>query len=130
MNQLNVVPGTNITFTVVATGSNLEYQWQRNGGNLTDGVKYSGTTTATLTVMNVMEEDEGNFTCVVTNVLGSVTSSAAELTVRSKCVHMCCGHACLYVCMCVRAWTHTNMHAGVSACEKAVVPVSQSLHCN
>ena len=80
--QQNVVPGTTITFTIVANGSDLTYQWQRNGETLTDGDKYSGTTTATLTVMNVMEEDEGNFTCVVANALVSVTSSAAQLTVR------------------------------------------------
>ena len=66
---------------VEAKGSDLTYQWQRNGVNLTDDTKYSGTTSATLTVMNVMEEDEGNFTCVVTNVGDSVTSSAAQLTV-------------------------------------------------
>ena len=69
MNQLNVVPGTTITFMVQATGSELTYQWQRNEGNLTDDAKYSDTTTGNLTVMNVMEGDEGNFTCVVTNVV-------------------------------------------------------------
>ena len=90
VNQLNVVPGRTITFMVEATGSDLTYQWQRNGGNLTDGATYSGTTTDTLTVMNVMEADEGNFTCVVTNVLDSVTSSAAQLTVRT-CVCVCLG---------------------------------------
>ena len=126
MSQLNVVPGTNVTFTVVATGSDLTYQWQRNGGNLTDGVKFSGTTTPTLTVMNVMEEDEGNFTCVVTNVLDSVTSSAAQLTVYSTwCPHILCGHVCLYVCMCVCicicVYT-SDMHAGVYACEVVVDP--------
>ena len=82
MSQQNVVPGTNISFMVEAKGSDLTYQWQRVGVNLTDDTKYSGTTSATLTVMNVVEEDEGDFTCVVTNVVGSVTSSAAELTVR------------------------------------------------
>ena len=75
-------------FTVVATGSNLTYQWQRNGEDLTDGTKYSGTNTTTLTVMNVMEADEGNFTCVVTDDMDSITSNAAELTVR-KCVCVC-----------------------------------------
>ena len=95
ISQQNVVPGTSITFTVVANGSDLTYQWQRNGVNLTDVGKYSGTTTATLTVTNVMEEDEGNFTCVVTNAVDSVTSSAAHLTVR-KCVCMC-----VFVCVCV-----------------------------
>ena len=91
MSRQNVVPGEDITFTVVATGSDLTYQWQRVGGNLTDDTKYSGTTTATLTVMNVMEEDEGSFTCVVTNVVDSVTSSAAQLTVR-KCVYVFGGY--------------------------------------
>ena len=76
-----MVPGTTITFVVEVKGSDLTYQWQRNGGYLTDGDKYSGTTTATLTVMNVVEEDEGNFTCVVTKDRVTVTSSAAELTV-------------------------------------------------
>ena len=95
-----MVPGTTITFTIVANGSDLTYQWQRNGETLTDGDKYSGTTTATLTVMNVMEEDEGNFTCVVANVQGgSFTSSAAELTVR-KCVCVCvCVCVCIHVCL-------------------------------
>ena len=91
MSRQNVVPGASIMFTVVATGSDLTYQWQRNGVNLTDGTKYSGATTAALTVMNVAEEDEGSFTCVVTNVVDSVTSSAAELTVR-KCVYVFGGY--------------------------------------
>ena len=103
--QQNVVPGTTVMFTVVATGSDLTYQWQRDGGNLTDDTKYSGTTTATLTVMNVMEEDEGTFMCVVTNIVDGVTSSAAELTVRKRvCVCVCvCVSVCLSVCvwMCV-----------------------------
>ena len=92
MNQMNVVPGTDVMFTVVATGNNLTYQWQRDGVNLTDGARYSGTTTTTLTVMNVTEEDEGNFTCVVTDDMDSITSNAAELTVR-KCVYV-------YSCVC------------------------------
>ena len=82
-------------FAVVANGSNSTYQWQRNGEDLTDNTKYSGTMTANLTVLNVMEEDEGNFTCVVSDDVDNVTSSAAELTVR-KCVYVCvCTHICL-----------------------------------
>ena len=96
MSQQNVVPGTTITFMVQATGSDLTYQWQRNRGNLTDGDKYSGITTATLTVMDVMEGDEGSFMCVVTNVVDNVTSSAAQLTV-CKCVCVC---VCVFACVC------------------------------
>ena len=79
MSRQNVVPGASVMFTIVATGSDLTYQWQRDRVNLTDDTKYSDTTTANLTVMNVMEEDEGNFTCVVTNVVGSITSSATYM---------------------------------------------------
>ena len=112
MHQQNVVPGTSVSFMVEAKGSDLTYQWQRNGVNLSDGDKYSGTTTATLTVMNVIKEDEGNFTCVVTNVLGSVTSSAAQLTVLSKFVYK---H--VYECMCM----HPYMHVCVCVCVCAYV---------
>jgi len=72
----------NATFTVVANGSELTYRWQRAGVNLTDSAKYSGTTTASLTVMNVMETDEAVFRCIVTNAVGSVPSTGAQLTVR------------------------------------------------
>ena len=63
-----------------------------------DGGKYSGTTTATLTVMNVMEDDEGSFTCVLTDDVDDVTSNAAELTVR-KCVCVCVC-VCAFTCVC------------------------------
>ena len=72
----------NATFTVVANGSDLTYQWQRAEVNLTDSAKYSSITTASLTVMNVMEADEAMFRCIVTNAVGSVPSSDAQLTVR------------------------------------------------
>ena len=76
----------NATFTVVANGSDLTYQWQRAEVNLTDSAKYSGVTTASLTVMNVMETDEAVFRCIVTNAVDSVRSSDAQLTVRELCV--------------------------------------------
>ena len=91
--------------TVQANGSELTYQWQRTGVNLTDGAKYSGSTTASLRVMAVMREDEENFTCVVTNAVDSITSNAAELTLRKQQhvliydVHQCvCNCVCVYIC--------------------------------
>ena len=83
--QTNVFPGMSAMFSVVATGSDLTYQWQRAGANLTDNANYSGTTTASLTVLNVMEADEAMFRCIVTNAVDSVTSTSAQLTVR-ECV--------------------------------------------
>ena len=70
--------GETATFEVVAAGDNpLSYQWQK------DGVDIAGETSSTLTIANVDYSDEGNYTCVVTNSSGSVTSNAAELAVSS-----------------------------------------------
>ena len=79
-----MIPGTNITFTIETTGSDLTYQWQKNGRNLIDGTNYSGTTTDSLTVIDTMETDEGNYTCVLTNPVNSLTSYAAEMTLREQ----------------------------------------------
>lgn len=64
------------TFTVVASGAPpLRYQWCLNGLDIT------GATASSYTRSNVQIEDEGNYTVVVTNANGSVTSVVAALTV-------------------------------------------------
>ena len=70
------VAGTDVTFTVVATGTApLTYQWKH------DDVAISGATAATLTLASVQEADAGSYTVTVSNPVGSVTSEAATLTV-------------------------------------------------
>ena len=103
-------------FTVQANGSDLTYQWQRNGMNLTDGTKYSGSTTASLSVMAVMREDEGNFTCVITNAVDSITSNSAELTLcKQQYILRCCKCAwCMYVSVHVHVFVCTcGIHTSV-----------------
>lgn len=76
--------GTTATFTVTAGGlGTLSYQWLKYGTNyLADGGKISGTTTATLTISNVLGADKGNYSVVITNAAdGKVNSSSASLTV-------------------------------------------------
>ena len=74
--QTDMVPGSDVYFSVTATGiAPLSYQWQK------DGVDLTGTTTATLTITGVMESDEGGYRCVVTNIAGMDTSNTATLTV-------------------------------------------------
>jgi hypothetical protein len=70
--------GQTATFTVVATGTPpLSYQWRKNGVNI------SGAVAASYTTPPIVVADNGaSFTCVVTNNLGSVTSSGAVLTVN------------------------------------------------
>ena len=71
-----IVSGTNVSFTVAASSATpLTYQWQKNGSAI------PGATAATLSLVNVQDGDAGDYTAVVTNVGGSVTSALATLTV-------------------------------------------------
>jgi hypothetical protein len=66
--------GDNVSFTVVATGTSLGYQWQVNTGNgfvnVTDNATYSGSTSSTLSLTNATTVLDGNLYRVVVN--GSV----------------------------------------------------------
>ena len=82
MDQTNIGPGSEVSFSVTATGTApLSYQWQKDGVDLTDGGGITGATTVTLTITGVMESDEGGYRCVVTNIAGMVTSNIAMLAV-------------------------------------------------
>ena len=73
------------SFTVVAYGSApLSYQWQKNSNNLANGGHYSGCTTNTLTITGADNSDAASYRCVVTNAYGSITSSAATLTLTTN----------------------------------------------
>ena len=74
--------GTNVTFSVSALGSPpLGYQWRRNGANLADAGRISGSTTTNLTIANLATSDTGSYTVVVTNTYTAVTSQVATLNV-------------------------------------------------
>ena len=82
VDQTNIVPGSDVSFSVTATSTiPLSYQWQKDGVGLTDGGSITGATTATLTITGVMESDEGGYRCVVANTAGMDTSNTAMLTV-------------------------------------------------
>jgi endonuclease/exonuclease/phosphatase family metal-dependent hydrolase len=67
--------GSNVTFSVTATGTNLTYQWRLAGTNI------SGATDTTYTRSNVQPADAGNYSVVITNAAGTATSANAVLTV-------------------------------------------------
>src|SRR5205823_5414964 len=74
-----VTAGQTATFTVMATGTApLSYQWQKNGTAISAATAASYTTPATMT-----SDSGAQFTVVVSNAVGSVTSNAAALTVSS-----------------------------------------------
>jgi len=77
-------PGTTAQFDVAATGGRLAYQWRRNGLNLLDSGKISGANSARLIISNVAPDDAGQYTVVISNYFGSVTSAVVILTVPSN----------------------------------------------
>ncbi len=69
------------TFTVVATGANLTYQWYKNGA----GNPIASATNASYTVANATAASAGNYTVVVTGTCGlPVTSSAVTLVITQE----------------------------------------------
>ena len=62
-----------------AGGTNLVYQWRKDGGNLNNGAKFSGALTDTLSISNVSAGELGSYALVVTNSSGSVTSAPAVM---------------------------------------------------
>lgn len=81
--NLAIVAGGTAAFKVGATGTGLHYYWQKNGGALTNGGNISGSASSTLTVSNATAADAGIYSVIVSNVLGSVSSSGAGLTIYS-----------------------------------------------
>ena len=77
--SITVVLGQTATFSVTATGTSpLEYQWQKNGSNV------SGSTAATYTTPATTSSDNGSkFDVVVADSAGSKTSAQATLTVSA-----------------------------------------------
>ena len=69
-------------FSVSAGGTEpLQYQWFKNGVALADGGVVSGAQTATLTLGTVLKADEGDYSLVITNATGYITSAVARLEV-------------------------------------------------
>lgn len=74
--SLNVAAGATATFTVAATGNPTPtFQWYLGGAAI------PGATNSSYTITPVSAAHAGSYTVVVTNVVNSVTSSAATLTV-------------------------------------------------
>jgi hypothetical protein len=77
-----VVEGSPVTFTVVATGSGtLSYQWQQGGSNIGGAASASYTISST-----TMSQNNQTFDVMVSNSTGSTKSATATLTVTNAAV--------------------------------------------
>lgn len=75
--RLIVSPGTNVTMSVVASGTGvIRYQWFK------DGTPIPGATLASLAFSNVQLADEADYSVVVTDDIASLSSRVARLTVK------------------------------------------------
>ena len=77
----SVVIGVEVDFSIQATGDNLQFQWQKDGSDLSEGGKHCGTNTDTLRITKMEEDDKGCYRCVVKNDVGMEFSEEALLTV-------------------------------------------------
>ena len=81
----NVVAPNTATFTVVAAGPGLIYQWFKGAlplvnGPTANGSIVSGATTATLTISNTSPLDNASYHVLVSNPCGSISSNVVVLT--------------------------------------------------
>ena len=75
LSQLVNIPQP-FALNVGAVGTSLAYQWQQNGMNL------AGATGTSYTVTNSQASDTGNYTLVVSNTFGVITSAVAYVEVN------------------------------------------------
>ena len=76
--NLNVNAGQDAVFSAAIAGTPpFTFQWYYNG------VAISGATGGTYTLANAQPSDDGGYSVAITNSVGSVTTSAATLTVNS-----------------------------------------------
>ncbi len=81
---LTITNGANASFSVTAVGTSpLSYQWRKGGSTLTDSGSISGSTTGMLTIAAAGAANAGSYDVLVTNTVGTATSSAATLTISS-----------------------------------------------
>ena len=72
-NGVNLCEGSPVTIEVQADGSNLTYQWSKDGNVL------AGETQSTLSIASLSAAEVGNYTVAVTGDCGTVTSNVADV---------------------------------------------------
>lgn len=77
--SVSLSAGATATFTVATTGQPAPtYQWYFNGATI------PGATNATYSQQNIQQANVGDYTVVVSNALGSVTSGVATLSLQKE----------------------------------------------
>jgi len=80
----NIEEGTDVTFLVIASGENLQYQWRKNGVKLSNGENIEGVNLPIMIIHDVTAADEGEYDCVVLGECLVLGSQIATLTVQDS----------------------------------------------
>lgn len=76
-----VPAGFPLSFAVYVTGTQpFTYQWQHNSANLTDDSRITGSHSNILTIAETLAGDVGTYQLMITNPVGSTSSTLATLT--------------------------------------------------
>jgi hypothetical protein len=78
----NYVGNSNV-LEVAASGIDLTYAWYQNGVALSDGNSLTGSATYALTLNPEVGTNSGNYTVVIANEAGSVTSSVVAVSINT-----------------------------------------------
>ena len=88
VNSFDARRGSNVTFSVEATGLRLSYIWQHTDEVPLTGDRFIGVDSSELTIKDVALGDAGLYVCVVSNGAGSVRSEGAMLTISKFMLHI------------------------------------------
>jgi sulfatase modifying factor 1 len=78
-----VIPGETASFSLLASGRALSYQWRRSGVAIAEGGRVTGVTTPNLLISSVTTADQGQYDCIVTGTCGTVASRPAVLSCKA-----------------------------------------------
>lgn len=74
--SLTIEKGKSATFTILATGDNLTYQWYKS---TTPVELIEGATASTYSIDNIQERNNGTYYCIVTNEVSTAKTNVVEL---------------------------------------------------
>ena len=84
----DAIPNKPVSFAIQAIGTEpLSYQWERKPGDGSGGWQlchvewFLGSNNSELTISCVQKSDKGSYRCIVSNIVGSQTSEAVELSI-------------------------------------------------
>lgn len=77
----SICVGGTATFSVMASGSDLSFQWRKQDVPLANSAKYAGVNSPTLTISGATASEEGFYTCRVTGPCNEIISTIGVLEI-------------------------------------------------